>query len=255
VTLLLLAGTAEARELASELAEQRLPAIASLAGAVARPAELPIPTHIGGFGGAAGFRDFVKAHGITAVLDATHPFAHHITTRTAAITAELGLPYARLIRPEWQVGEGDKWQIVENPEQAMRAVPKGARLFLATGAKEIATYAPLGTKAQVYCRRVDPAQGFPWPGGEWIIGRGPFELAGELDLFRRLKITHILCKNAGGAATQAKLTAARHLGLPVIMISRPQEPAGIKRLTNVSEALTWVRRALGLGETGTSKCS
>ena len=76
-----------------------------------------------------------------------------------------------------------------------------------------------------------------------------------MDLFQSLRITHILCKNAGGTASQAKLTAARQLGLPVIMIARPQEPAGITRLTNVSEALTWVRHTLSAGQTGQTKCN
>jgi precorrin-6A/cobalt-precorrin-6A reductase len=37
-------------------------------------------------------------------------------------------------------------------------------------------------------------------------------------------ITHIIAKNAGGQGASAKLEAARALGLPVVMIARPDAP-------------------------------
>ena len=95
---LLLAGTAEARELAARLADAGIPALASLAGATRRPEPLPLPTRVGGFGGAEGFRAVLRDEGITAVIDATHPFAARITARTARICAEDGLPCLHLIR-------------------------------------------------------------------------------------------------------------------------------------------------------------
>ena len=38
---------------------------------------------------------------------------------------------------------------------------------------------------------------------------------------RQHPIDVLVTKNSGGAPTAGKLTAARHLGLPVIMVSRP----------------------------------
>jgi precorrin-6A/cobalt-precorrin-6A reductase len=40
--------------------------------------------------------------------------------------------------------------------------------------------------------------------------------------------------------TSAKLDAARRLGLPVVMVSRPPEP-DIPQATTVAEAQRWVR--------------
>ncbi|MBC7042134.1 cobalt-precorrin-6A reductase, partial [Salmonella enterica subsp. enterica serovar Enteritidis] len=34
----------------------------------------------------------------------------------------------------------------------------------------------------------------------------------------------VVCKNAGGSGAEAKLIAARHLGVPVLMIDRPVLP-------------------------------
>ena len=240
MTLLLLAGTSEARQVAARLTDR--PVLASLAGAVSEIPEYPVPTRTGGFGGEAGFLATLETEGITAVLDATHPFAARITERTARLCQERGLPYARLSRPAWQPQEGYDWREARDPEEACRLVPPGARAFLATGAQEIERYAGLDGKAEVLCRRAEAtADPFPFEKGRWIVGRGPFDLSAEIALFRLLGIDVIVTKNAGGAASRAKLDAARTLRLPVVMIARPSEPEGVPVLRSVDEAVTWAR--------------
>jgi precorrin-6A/cobalt-precorrin-6A reductase len=43
----------------------------------------------------------------------------------------------------------------------------------------------------------------------------------------------------------AKLTAARHLGLPVVMIDRPPAPAG-PAVATAREAAAWLNREISL---------
>ena len=68
------------------------------------------------------------------------------------------------------------------------------------------------------------------PGGEvpasWtvMLERPPFTLAHERSLIIHHHLTHLVTKNAGGEDTAAKLTAARVLAIPVIMIERPPKP-------------------------------
>jgi len=83
MTVLLLAGTGDAKRIAWGLADTGVNVIASLAGATRNPEPLPVPTRVGGFGGEDGFRAYIAAEGITSVLDATHPFAEAISNRTA----------------------------------------------------------------------------------------------------------------------------------------------------------------------------
>ncbi|MBE0414896.1 precorrin-6A/cobalt-precorrin-6A reductase, partial [Yoonia sp.] len=60
-------------------------------------------------------------------------------------------------------------------------------------------------------------------------------------LFRRLGVDVLIVKNAGGVASRTKLTAARQLGIPVLMIARP--PVGDwPVVSTVAEALDWVAR-------------
>lgn len=241
--LLLLAGTAEARALAARLSgDPRFSVIASLAGETRRPQSLAVPVRVGGFGGAAAQEKFMFDAGVEVVVDATHPFAAEISARTQAICARRGLAYLQLLRPGWQPGAGDSWRFVDREEDVAGALPEGAAVFLATGPKRLDRFTGLAAH-RVFCRRIDPAEApFPLPCGDWVTGRPPFSVADEIALFRRLGIGALVVKDAGGA-TDAKLHAARALGLPVVLIRRPTPPPGDKAET-VDAALDWLEPRL-----------
>ena len=57
-----------------------------------------------------------------------------------------------------------------------------------------------------------------------IVARGPFALDDELELLRSRKIQWLVARNSGGGGARAKIDAARELGLPVIMLQRPDLP-------------------------------
>lgn len=240
MTLLLLAGTAEAQQVAMGLAAEGRAAVASLAGATRAPRATGLPTRIGGFGGAAGFLRYLEEAGITAVLDATHPFAVPISERTARLCTGAGLPYCQLLRAEWLPGAGDRWTMIAAEEEAAAHIPEGATVFLATGRQGLARFANLAGR-RLICRVVDPPEvPFPFDGGTYLVGRPPFSVADEMALFTRLGIDWLVVKNAGGAASESKLAAARALGLPVAMIARPPQPDAL-RVATVAAALDWVR--------------
>ncbi|WP_296417465.1 cobalt-precorrin-6A reductase [Pseudooctadecabacter sp.] len=241
MTLLLLAGTGEAKRIAWGLADSGLRVLASLAGATRSPEPLPVPTRIGGFGGEDGFREVLAAENIRAVLDATHPFADRISDRTARICAQLGLPYAQLVRPAWTPQDGDDWTQITTPEDAAPHVPMGATVFLATGRQTVARFRALEGR-RILVRVIDPPSApLPFEGGEFVIGRPPFSVASEVALFEGLGVTHLVTKNAGGNGGRAKLDAARRLGLPVLMIARPAPTTGVI-VPSVEEALAWVKQ-------------
>lgn len=240
MTILLLAGTQEARRLAEGLAAAGVPAVASIAGAVRAPLTQPLPTRIGGFGGEAGFRAYLRDHGINAVIDATHPFAARMTERTTAVCADMGMPCLRLERPGWTAGPGDDWTWILAAARAADHIPAGVTVFLATGRQTLPAYAGLAG-CRLYLRVIDPPKGpFPYPNGEFIIGRPPFALADEIALFRRLGIGWVISKDAGGTGNRAKLDAARNLGLRVLMVQRPPPPPGLILVRTVAAALDWV---------------
>lgn len=239
MTLLLLAGSGEGKTLAQDMAARGIDAIASLAGATRTPAPLAVPVRIGGFGGETGFRSYLANTGIRAVVDATHPFASRITDRTARVCRELGLPYLQVLRPPWSPEDGDRWTYIDREEDAAAHITKGQTVFLGTGRQTLDRFANLAG-CRVICRQIDPPTGkFPFAGGTYLIGRPPFPVAEEEALFRDLGVDWLVVKNAGGAASRTKLTAARHLAIPVLMINRPAMPDA-PRVATVAEAMDWI---------------
>jgi precorrin-6A/cobalt-precorrin-6A reductase len=199
---------------------------------------LPLPTRVGGFGGEEGFRAYLDEAGITAILDATHPFATRISGRAARVAQDLGLPYVRFDRPEWRPGPDDLWIVIASEEEAAEHLAPDATVFLATGRQTLERFANLGDR-RVYCRQIDPPdREFPLKNGGYVIGRPPFSEEDEIKLFRELEVDALVVKNAGGTRSRSKLDAARALGLPVLMIARPDVPAA-PTVRDVAAALDW----------------
>jgi precorrin-6A/cobalt-precorrin-6A reductase len=237
---LIIGGTAEARELARELDAAGLPVISSLAGRVARPRLPAGEVRMGGFGGPAALARWLHDHGIVAVVDATHPFAERISASAAAACPHAGVPLLRLERPGWSERPGDRWRWVDILEAAAAAIPElGERILLTTGRQGLAAFAGVDA-AWFLIRCVDPP-GPPFPGRhEVILDRGPYALDGELALIDRHRIDLVVTKDSGGRHTEAKLDAARERGLPAIVVRRPPGP-DVRAVSDVSSAAAWAR--------------
>jgi precorrin-6A/cobalt-precorrin-6A reductase len=223
--ILLLAGTSEARQLGKTLAEtfpeSRL--TASFAGAVRDLPDLGVPARVGGFGGVEGLLAYMQREEITAIVDATHPFAAQMSRNATEAAGMLNIPLLRLERPCWQPGESDRWTRVASMDEAAAFLPAGARAFLAIGRKEIERFTHR-TDIFGLVRMIEPPP-IPLPGSwELLLSRPPTSAAEEISLFRDRNITHVVTKNSGGSRSFAKIEAARVLKLPVIMIARPQLP-------------------------------
>lgn len=236
----MLGGTTEASDLARALADLGHDAIFSYAGRTGNPAGQPLPTRVGGFGGLDGLAEYLKAEAITHVVDATHPFAAEISANAVAACARAGVALAAFERPEWQAGKGDAWTRVADVAGAVAALPgAGARVFLAIGKQHIGEFAPKPGNFYLL-RLVDPPKGpLPLPDAHAVIARGPFDLAGDTALMQAHRIGQVVAKNSGGAGAEAKISAARALGLPVIMIDRPALP-GRHVLDSVDAVLRWL---------------
>ncbi|WP_214401478.1 cobalt-precorrin-6A reductase [Pseudonocardia lacus] len=240
---LVLGGTTEGRLLAGALVDDHDVTV-SLAGRVRSPLPLPGTVRVGGFGGVDGLAAWLREHRTGAVVDATHPFAATMTVHAAAACARVGVPLLRLQRPGWTPVPGDDWRPVPDlPAAAETAAALGERIFLSTGRTELAVFAPVDRWFLV--RSVDPPEP-PVPARmRVLLDRGPFTVDGERALLREHAVDVLVTKDSGGPA--AKLTAARELGVPVVMVARPPLPAGVAAVATVDAALAWVSRGGGAG--------
>ncbi|MER5653111.1 MULTISPECIES: cobalt-precorrin-6A reductase [unclassified Streptomyces] len=235
---LVLGGTTEARELAAELtARPGVQVTTSLAGRVARPGAVEGDVRTGGFGGADGLARWLREHRVDVLVDATHPFASGITANAARAATATGVPAVVLRRPGWQAGPGDRWHEAGSLTEAAALLPGlGRRVFLTTGRLGLAAFAHL-SGPHFLVRSVEaPDPPLP-PDTEVLLARGPFTLDDERALLLRHRIDVLVTKDSGGAATSAKLTAARDLALPVVVVRRPPLPDGVSAVADVPSAL------------------
>lgn len=240
--LLLLGGTAEARELAARLAaEPGLSVVSSLAGRVRDPLLPAGEVRVGGFGGVEGLAGWLRDERVGLVVDATHPYAATMQANAAAACGRLGLPRLRLARPGWRERDGDRWWWVASLDEAAAALPSlGTRVFLTTGRQGLASFAGLD-RLWFLIRCVDPPSG-PMPARrEVLLARGPYDRERERALMERFGVEVLVTKDSGGSLTAGKLAAARDLGLPVVVVRRPPPPLGAAVAT-VEEAAGWVRQ-------------
>lgn len=239
--LLILGGTTEASALAHRIdGRHDLYPVLSFAGRTRNPVPPPIPFRVGGFGGIAGLKAYLTEHRTDAVIDATHPFAAQMSRHAAAACHDLGLPLAAFTRPAWSTQDGDRWTSVSDVAAAARALGERSRtVFLTIGGLQLAVFA--GAPQHRYIvRTIDPPETIAsLPFHRLILARGPFGVAEEIALMRAENIDVLITKNSGGAATQAKIAAARTLGLEVIIVQRPA-PEDVPTINAVDGVLAWI---------------
>ena len=244
------AGTHEARRLCLLLAEEpRLAPVASLAGVTDGCRRYPVPVRLGPFGGPDPLGAYLSSQNIAAVVDATHPFASRIRHTVAAGASCASVPLLRLTRKQWMPTALDNWTHVADMAAAAEAVPQGSSVFLATGTGGIEPFLER-SDLRLHLRVIDSSRA-PTNSGDLRVHlwRPPYSIAHETALFRRLRITHLVVKNSGGALGFSKLAAARNTGVTVVMIERPAEPpCNTPKLFEPKEAMNWLRAHLCLNQ-------
>ena len=218
----------------------------SLAGRTKAPLPQAGRVRVGGFGGAQGLAAFLRDEGVSALVDATHPFAARISANAEAAASNAGVPLIVLQRPEWKQEPGDRWLPAGSAADAAALLgPKPKRVFLAIGRNELDAFR--GLPHRFLIRSVDPVEA-PEAGfadAAFLLERGPFDRDAEEALLREHRIEMVVTKNSGGEATYGKIAAARELGLPAIMIARPRAGRSTDA-GSVAEAFSRTLHAAGL---------
>lgn len=240
--LLILGGTGEGIALATALATlPEYDVISSLAGRVADPKLPPGEIRIGGFGGIEGLKKYLTENGVTAMIDATHPFARRIGWNAFEAAARADIRLLRFERPAWVARSDDRWIAVDDWRAAVDILQSTAkRVFLTLGRQELEPFASLKDVALVIRSVELPDPKIYFSDAKFILARGPFNLDAERMLLQSHNIDHLVCKNSGGDATYAKLQAARELGMTVVMQNRPIRP-DIPQVSSIDNVIQWVK--------------
>ncbi|BCA61496.1 hypothetical protein HMP09_0730 [Sphingomonas sp. HMP9] len=238
--ILVLGGTTEASALAATLSARGDDAVLSYAGRVTTLKAQPIPVRVGGFGGVEGLEAYLRAHGVTHLVDATHPFAARMSANAVAAAKRAGIAHIALTRPAWTPVAGDRWTRVADIDAAVAALAgPSRRVMLALGRMHVDAFAvqPQHDYLLRFVDRPDRPPGLPRH--HLVVDRGPFDVEDDRRLMEAHATQVVVCKNAGGTGASAKLHAARLLSLSVIMIDRPTLPAR-QEVHAVADVVRWL---------------
>lgn len=248
--ILVLGGTSEARRLADLLVTAGLDVVTSLAGKVARPRLPRGEVRLGAFGDAAALAAWIRENDVSAVIDATDPFAEQISADAVTACAETGVPLVRLERPRWSATESDEWIRVPDMTAAVAVVEERFRRPMLTVGKHGASAFAGDARGSYLIRCSEPPPGRLPHRYLLVLDRGPFGVDSERTLMSRHRIDVLVTRDSGGETAAAKLEAARALHIPVVMVERPAGPgdadgAAPETVHTVEDAARWLVSRFG----------
>ena len=172
------------------------------------------------------------------VIDASHPCEPVTPGEVAARCEAQDLPYLRVRRAPWEPLAEDAWLSVSDAAEAARALqPDWQRVFLCLGEADRAPFSDDDGRWYLVRTSQWPAAMLP-PHHALTAKDGPFLIEQEINLMRHHKIDVLVTRNAGGKGAVPKVSAARAIGLPVVMLERPESPG--PEVTTIRKALAWV---------------
>ena len=253
--LLLFGGTTEARELLARLSgslPEHEPAICCVAtdyGAeLAR--DLPGVEVRAGRLDEGGMEELIRAEGVTCVIDATHPYATEVTRNICSACENTKTPLLRVCRPSGLDSADGVTTVGSCREAADLLNHREGNVLLTVGSKELREFTAVRGYRERLFARVLPTSGvlraceeLGFDPGHVLAMQGPFSLAMNRAMLEDTGARILVTKDGGAVGgVEAKVGAARELGVEVILIARPDDKGH-----SLEEGVLWARRMLGLG--------
>ncbi len=218
---LIIGGTQEGNLLAKYLENHNINYVISYLGIVRKVNKKKFNKRIGGFGGESGIKQYIKSNNITHVIDCSHPFSETISRNTFEACNFLNIPIVKYTRKPWYKKKGDIWTKLKNFQECLdllKCPPK--RIFLSIGRKNLHIFKP-ASHHFFLLRFIENINTSFFPNQKYLISSGPHKVNEEKRILEKYKIESIITKNSGGSS-YSKITAARELKIPVLIISRPK---------------------------------
>ncbi len=266
---LIYAGTTEGRELAQELARERIYCDISVATEYGRQImDEKISSYICILQGrmtAEQMRLKCENEQYLAVVDATHPFATEVSVNIRESLKGLGIPYFRLGREKIPGEEGERQagerqagerqageqnymarKYFQNTAACVEALKKTeGKIFLTTGSKELSAFCREETIRKRLVVRVLPGMESlqecvrnGLEGRQIIAMQGPFSKEMNLAMIRQYQASVLVTKESGKTGGEdTKLAAAGEVQIPSYIILRPNEKTPVMDMDEVLEQL------------------
>lgn len=220
-------GTTEGRELSEALARLGAEATVCVLTAYGVETQGAIPgvtTHAGPLS-AEEKRALLRDAALC--VDATHPYAAHVSASVKAACEEAGVTYLRLKRRESETG--DALVVDSAAEAAAYLKTREGNILLTTGAKELGAFSALEPK-RLFPRvlpshaGIEACEALGVPHRNIIAMQGPFSREMNVATIRQYGIRFLVTKEGGAAGGfPEKAAAARETGAGLLVLRRPEE--------------------------------
>ena len=221
-------GTTEGRELSHGLARLGAAVTVCVATAYGREEQGEAP----GIRVLAGRLDEAAMERVVAgadvCVDATHPYAREASRNIRSACGRAGVKCLRLLREESGIPAGAEVFSTAAGAAAWLADREG-NILLATGAKELGAFAPLGG-ARLYPRVLPSRESLEAcgaagvPRSNILALQGPFSQELNEALIRQFHIRFLVTKDGGKAGGfPEKAAAAAATGAQLVLLRRPEE--------------------------------
>ena len=178
-----------------------------------------------------GLRSYLEDEGAVLVVDASHPYAANVSRNAMEACHALGIPYLRYERPGVPMAYDRLFCVTGYEEAAKKASELGKNIFLTTGSRNLRAFkeSPHLKDCRITARVLPTPEviseltDMGFAPRDIVALQGPFSEKLNEELFRQYGAEVIVTKNGGrigGADT--KFAAAEALGLPVVLIERPE---------------------------------
>lgn len=171
--------------------------------------------------------------GYDYVIDATHPYAKVVSDNIRDAVKQKNKDYLRIIRPSIDYNGVIEFSTIKDACQYLNNT--SGNILVTTGSKELLPYTLINNYAnRVYLRMLPTLEainasnqlGFKAP--NLICMQGPFSEELNLSILKQINAKYLITKEAGkSGGFVEKLSAAKKLGVKVILIGRPSVESGL----------------------------
>ena len=160
-------------------------------------------------------------------IDATHPYATHVSESVKTACSLAAVPYIRLRREESEYGDGI---VLENAEAAAAwLLEREGNVLLTTGSRELPAFSGLDPKRlfpRVLPSResLEACEALNIPRRNIIAMQGPFTAEMNTAIIRQYRIRYLVTKDGGvPGGFPEKAAAARETGILLLVLRRPED--------------------------------
>ncbi|MBO6011862.1 MAG: precorrin-6A reductase, partial [Oscillospiraceae bacterium] len=187
--------------------------------------------------------------GASLVIDATHPYADHVTQTLRKVCAETGTEYLRVLRGEEREYDEGCVFVADTDEAVAFLDSTEGNIFLTVGSKELPRYAQINNAGERVFARIlslpeamEQAVSLGFVGSHLIAMQGPFSEEINAAMLDMTGARYLVTKDTGATGGfPEKIRAARSRGVTPVVVRRPLAEEGV----SVAECLSMLAKRFG----------